>query len=228
MPRPIRAAYTIPAGAQFGAPRANGTRIHQGCDYHCPIGTPIYGTGPGGVVTHIGYNGDPNTGSGHNITVIYPGSRITIDMHMREASPLRVGSTVNEHTILGYVGITGNAVNASPPGSHDHHQLTINGKLVDPEVFYGTTTAGESGTPISEDEEEEDDMKFPMGIIWTGSDGKSYAAQYYPPSGFFSKVQGSQALYNAMNVAGIPFFGTTESHAKQIEADCAKVRSRAA
>lgn len=147
MPRPIRVAYTIPYGAQFGAIRAGGARRHQGCDYHCPIGTPIYGTGDGGVVVARGYQPDPNSGAGNYITINYPNHRTT-DMHMREASPLPNGAHVGPTTIIGYVGLTGNAVNASPPGSHDHHQLTVGGILTDPEAFYGTSTAG-SGTPIT-------------------------------------------------------------------------------
>lgn len=154
MPRPIRIKYTIPVGAQFGAPRGNGTRIHQGCDYHCPIGTPIYGTAAGGKVSYIGYNGDPITGSGNNVVIRYPDGRITTDMHLRERTPLHVGSPVDADTIVGYVGITGNAVNADPPGSHDHHQMTLNGKLINPESFYGTETASLDLTKI----EEEDDM----------------------------------------------------------------------
>src|SRR5690606_38994271 len=62
MPRPIRSAYSIPYGAAFGAMRAGGARRHNGTDYHCPVGTPIYGTADAGRALHIGYNGDPTLG----------------------------------------------------------------------------------------------------------------------------------------------------------------------
>ena len=150
MPRPIRAAFTIPYGAAFGAIRAGGRRRHNGCDYHCPQGTPIYGTETGGVVEHIGYNGDPWMGLGHNISIRYPTGR-TIDAHMQFRSPLRVGQTVGPDTLVGYVGLTGNAVNASPPGSHVHHERRkTNGLLVNPENHYGLTTAGSTGTLIGD------------------------------------------------------------------------------
>lgn len=140
MPHPIRAKYTVPYGAAFGAGRANGARKHAATDYHCPQGTAIYGTGDGGVVTHIGYNGDPWLGLGHNITIKYPGGRTTIDAHMRESPTkhgIRVGSTIGANTLIGYVGLTGNAVNASPPGAHDHHEVRIFGVLINPEAYYG-------------------------------------------------------------------------------------------
>ena len=53
---PIRASFTIPSSAQFGA-LGQGGRHHQGTDYHCPIGTPIYATGDGRVVSNVGETG---------------------------------------------------------------------------------------------------------------------------------------------------------------------------
>lgn len=151
MPRPIRAAYTIPYGAAFGAIRAGGKRTHQGTDYHAPQGTPIYGTGEGGKVIGIGYNGDAWLGLGHNITIQYPDGK-TLDAHMRSRTPLVIGQAVGPNTLVGYVGLTGNAVNASPPGSHDHHQRWNRfGQLINPEAFYGTSLAGNTPTEIITD-----------------------------------------------------------------------------
>lgn len=176
MPRPIRAVYRIPYGAAFGAPRANGTRKHEGTDYHCPVGTPIYGTGDGGVVTHIGYNGDPWLGLGHNVSISYPGGRTTVDAHMQSRTPLAVGSKVGPNTVVGYVGLTGNAVNANPPGSHDHHVTRINGNLVDPEAYYGSSTSGGGSTPINT--ESDDDMRY----IYSTNRGGALVGEmgYYP------------------------------------------------
>lgn len=146
MPGPIRASYTIPWGAQFGAPRAGG-RHHQGTDYHCPIGTPIYATGDGHIVANVGETG-VGIGFGNYVSISYPGNRITLDGHMRETSSLAVGTPVNSDTIVGYVGITGNAIYADPPGSHDHHQVWLNGNLTDPAIYYGTTTTADSGSTL--------------------------------------------------------------------------------
>lgn len=151
MPRPIRAAFNIPYGAAFGAARAGGARRHNGTDYHCPIGTPIYGTEEGGRVTSFGYNGDPWIGSGHWVTVTYPSGHTT-DMHMRERTRLAKDAPVGTGTVIGYVGLTGNAVNASPPGSHLHHERRKpNGLLVNPEAFYANSSVAGGGiTEIDE------------------------------------------------------------------------------
>lgn len=174
MPEPIRIAYTIPYGAQFGANRANGTRKHQGTDYHCPIGTPIYATGDGRVVSNVVESG-VGVGYGNYVEVVYPGGRLTLDGHLRERSPLPVGAPVNSDTIVGYVGITGNAIYADPPGSHDHHQVWLNGVLTDPAGYYGTSTAGSDATKITPDippiPEQDDDMKF----LYVDDDGNGKA-----------------------------------------------------
>ena len=163
MPRPLR-HYKIPAGGEFGAVRAGGARTHQGTDYH-PLdnkdGEPIYGTADGGVVTYIGYDPDPTIGAGHNVTVAYLyDNRTTRDCHMRETTTLKVGSRVDATTLIGYVGHTGNAVNAQPAGSHDHHEVRIGGVLVDPEKYYAAepATAG-GGAPVDLNQEEDDMLK---------------------------------------------------------------------
>ena len=157
MPQPIRGPYTIPSGAQFGALRQGGRR-HQGTDYHCPIGTPIYATGDGRVISNIGETG-VGIGYGNYVLIAYAGGRVTLDGHLRERSPLAVGTVVNSSTVVAYVGITGNALYADPPGSHDHHQVWLSGVLTDPAAYYGTTTAGESFTEIiATIPKDEDDM----------------------------------------------------------------------
>lgn len=152
MPRPVRAAYKIPWGAQFGAMRAGGKRKHDGTDYHVPIGTPIFGTENGGRVTGRYFDAG---GYGFYVTVTYPSGR-TLDAHMREHSPLPVGSPVGVNTIIGYVGLTGNAITADPPGSHDHHERWTNaGVRIDPDARYRLEPASGNFTPI----EIEDDMQ---------------------------------------------------------------------
>lgn len=156
MPRPVRAGFTTPYGSAFGAIRAGGARKHLGTDYHAPAWTAIYGVADGGRVAGIGENHDPNMGFGHSITVVYPGGVKTLDAHMVTRTPLSYGSTVNSNTIIGYVGMTGNAVNGSPPGPHDHHQRWHNGVLVNPEdVYRAQPSAGGGGsTPIPKKEDD--------------------------------------------------------------------------
>ena len=155
MPHPIRATWlTRPGWSEFGAWRKSGG--HKGFDYYCPEGTPIYATGHGRVA-HIGSNMDPVLGFGHSVRIAYPGSRVTIDAHMRARTPLNVGQSVTPDTIVGHVGKTGNAFrtvwSAIYDGlrknlRHDHHEVTIRGKLADPIALYGPVFAGDDGTPI--------------------------------------------------------------------------------
>lgn len=164
MPRPIRDKFTIPNGAAFGAQRAGGARRHNGTDYHCPVGTPIYGTGEGGRVTHVGANMDRLLGLGHNVTISYPDGT-TLDAHMLARTPLRVGSEVGPNTLVGYVGLTGNAVNASPPGSHLHHERRkTNGLLVNPEAQYGVSSAAGGGHDPIEDDMQADEREALLQI----------------------------------------------------------------
>ena len=200
MAAPIRASYTVPAGAQFGAPRAGG-RHHQGTDYHCPIGTPIYATGNGRIAANIGETG-VGIGFGNYVSISYPGNRVTLDGHMRERSPLAVGTLVNSGTIVGYVGITGNAIYADPPGSHDHHQVWLNGALTNPAAYYGTTTAGNGGTPIIPTRPEEDDMpknyRNANGTVFTL--GENYGIIWADPNSFSYQTNMALSSQIAINI----------------------------
>lgn len=146
MPGPMRSAYTVPWGAQYGAARQGG-RHHQGTDYHCPVGTPIYATGYGHISANVGESGY-GIGFGNYVSIVYPGGRQTLDGHLLHRSPLPVGTAVTPNTIVAEVGLTGNAVYADPPGAHDHHQVWLNGVLTDPAAYYGTSSAGGGSTPL--------------------------------------------------------------------------------
>ena len=181
MSNPIRNSYTIPSGAQYGAPRAGG-RHHQGTDYHCPKGTPIYATGDGRVVSNVNESGY-GIGFGNYVSIAYLGGRVTLDGHLLVRSPLPVGTVVNSSTVVGEVGDSGNAVYADPPGSHDHHQVWLNGVLVDPQSYY-TTTAGSGGVPIGEDMPlSQDDLQ----AIW------SFPLSNMLPNGQVGPVRGRAA-----------------------------------
>ena len=153
MPKPpIRTQWlSRPGWSSFGRVGPNGNR-HAGFDYYVPRGTPIYATG-NGKVTGKAFSPDKRMGFGHNLTITYDDGRKTLDAHFDQASSLNVGSRVTENTIVGYVGNTGNAWNVfwATGGrtlSHDHHQVWLNGSLVDPIGFYGAySSAATNATP---------------------------------------------------------------------------------
>lgn len=166
MPHPIRATWhTRPGWSEFGAWRSHGG--HNGFDYYCPEGTPIYGTQANGVVHSIGYNMNVANGFGHSVTVNYPGGVQTIDAHMQSRTPLNVGDAVGTDTLLGYVGKTGNAVNTIWQGMrHDHHEVRINGQRVDPISYYMALAGAESDPLVNSKDTEMAWMKSTATGHW--------------------------------------------------------------
>lgn len=96
----------------WGAPRGTGRR-HEGQDIFAPKGTPVL-SATSGFVYNIGEN---NLG-GQTVSVIGAGGRVYYYAHLDKYAPgLEEGDRVTTHTVLGYVGTTGNAV-GTPPHLH--------------------------------------------------------------------------------------------------------------
>lgn len=122
---PLTASYSAfkpGSGAQItsglGYRRETGTN-HKGYDVAAPSGTPLYAYLPG-KVTHIGIDGVNSAGYGNWIVwkdSVY-GSYHFFG-HMLKPSPLRVGSTVDQGTLMGYVGSTGISY-----GPHLHWEIS--------------------------------------------------------------------------------------------------------
>lgn len=98
-------------------------RNHEGVDYAARPGTPIRSTGDGRIVRR-GRNG----GYG-NFILIRHGSRYsTAYAHLRGfASGQRVGSTVEQGEIIGFVGSTGMST-----GPHLHYEFRVRGEHRNP------------------------------------------------------------------------------------------------
>src|ERR1700752_936238 len=94
------------------APRGVGRR-HEGQDIFAPRGTPIL-SATRGYVYKIGEN---NLG-GQTVSVIGAGGRVYYYAHLDSYAPnLAEGDYVTTRTLLGYVGVTGNA-QGTPPHLH--------------------------------------------------------------------------------------------------------------
>lgn len=99
-------------GDSWHEPRS-GHRKHEGQDIFAPIGTPIY-SATSGIVSEIA----TTPKGGNNVSVLGAGGRVYYYAHLsRFAADLKFGETVTPETLLGYVGITGNAV-GTPPHLH--------------------------------------------------------------------------------------------------------------
>ncbi|HBH25505.1 MAG TPA: peptidase M23 [Cytophagales bacterium] len=99
-------------------------RMHAGCDFSAPQGTPIYATGDGKIARAAHY------GSSGNMVVIDHGYGYkTKYMHM-SSFEVRPGQQVKRGDVIGYVGNTG--LSAAP---HCHYEVWKDGKHVNP-VYY--------------------------------------------------------------------------------------------
>lgn len=99
-------------------------RAHHGVDYAAPTGTPVYAIGNGKVIAK-GYQAN---GGGNYLKVKHNSMYTTCYMHLsRFAKGIKVGSTVEQKEVIGYVGATGLAT-----GPHLDFRVYENGKPINP------------------------------------------------------------------------------------------------
>jgi hypothetical protein len=124
---PISKSFIRSRGA-FGLrrhPKFGGIRMHTGMDFAAPIGTEIFATGDGTVIT-TGYN---TGGYGNRVLIDHGFGYQTLYAHMHTID-VEEGSVVKRGDILGTVGNTGTSV-----GPHVHYEVIKNGERVNP-IFY--------------------------------------------------------------------------------------------
>ena len=98
-------------------------RMHTGCDWSAPVGTPIIAAG-NGVVEKAGWAG----GYGRQTIIRHPNGYETSYNHQSAiASWVKPGAKVRQGQVIGYVGASGLAT-----GAHLHYELIVNGTKVDP------------------------------------------------------------------------------------------------
>lgn len=98
-------------------------RAHLGVDYAAPPGTPVWSTAAGRVIVC------GNAGAAGNLVEIDHGNGlVSLYMHLlRFAAGLRVGDSVRQRQVIGYVGATGRVT-----GPHLHFGIKKNGRFVNP------------------------------------------------------------------------------------------------
>ncbi len=112
-------------------------RAHHGVDYAAPAGTPVYAIGSGKVIAKT-YQAN---GGGNYVKIKHNGTYTTTYMHLsRFAKGLKVGSTVKQKEIIGYVGSTGLST-----GPHLDFRVYENGRPINP-----LTIKSQPKKPISE------------------------------------------------------------------------------
>lgn len=116
-------------------------RAHHGVDYAAPTGTPVYAIGNGKVIAK-GYQAG---GGGNYVKIRHNSTYTTTYMHLsRFAKGLKVGDTVKQKEVIGYVGSTGLST-----GPHLDFRVYENGKPINP-----LTIKSQPKKPISQENKE--------------------------------------------------------------------------
>jgi murein DD-endopeptidase MepM/ murein hydrolase activator NlpD len=98
-------------------------RAHTGVDFAADLGTPVVASASG-VVKEIGWNG----GYGNCVMIEHKNHFATLYGHLsRFAEALKVGETVEQNQVIGYVGSTGLST-----GPHLHYTMFLNGAAINP------------------------------------------------------------------------------------------------
>ena len=106
-------------------------RAHRGVDYAAPTGTPIWAAGSGRI-QFAGRKG----GYGNAVIIDHGRGVTTLYGHMsRIGRNARVGRTVEQGQVIGYVGATGAAT-----GPHLHYEYRVKGQHKNPATISLPTT----------------------------------------------------------------------------------------
>ena len=98
-------------------------RAHKGVDYSAPIGSPVKTTADGRIV----FRGKKN-GYGNVVEIEHGEKYSTLYAHLSGfKSGQKLGSTIKQGDVIGYVGKTGLAT-----GPHLHYEFRIDGQHVNP------------------------------------------------------------------------------------------------
>jgi murein DD-endopeptidase MepM/ murein hydrolase activator NlpD len=101
-------------------------RMHTGCDFSAPRGTPIYATGDGVVIKKESNYG----GYGKEIEIDHGYGYVTKYAHLDNFT-VRKGQRVKRGEVIGYVGNTG-----ASTAPHLHYEVIKDGKKVNPMNFF--------------------------------------------------------------------------------------------
>lgn len=100
-------------------------KMHTGCDFSAPNGSPVYATGNGVVISS-----EAMSGYGNQVEIDHGYGYITKYAHL-SAFSVRKGQRVKRGQKIGAVGSTG--VSVSP---HLHYEIIYNGNKIDPVNYF--------------------------------------------------------------------------------------------
>lgn len=124
---PIKSSWKSSGGFARNVKRPNGSTNHLGVDMRAAGGTAIYPLAPG-VVTSVGT--DPKGG---NIVNIQHANGVRSYYAHMSSVKVHKGDRVNNDTVIGTVGDSGNAKGTWP---HLHFQVWENNQIQDPAKYF--------------------------------------------------------------------------------------------
>lgn len=101
-------------------------RMHKGVDWACPVGTTVYASSAGTVVS-AGYS----SSYGNNVVISHPDGRMTRYAHNSKLL-VSAGQWVEQGETIALSGNTGRST-----GPHVHFELYVNGAAVNPLKYIG-------------------------------------------------------------------------------------------
>jgi murein DD-endopeptidase MepM/ murein hydrolase activator NlpD len=108
--------------------------MHTGLDYAAALGTPIYATANGKIVS----TAVEEKGYGNHVVINHGYGYQTLYGHMVRIN-VRPGALVKRGEVIGWVGNTGKST-----GPHCHYEVIRNGEKIDPvHYFFNDLNAGD-------------------------------------------------------------------------------------
>lgn len=133
---PVRTSLANPLIGKFGPTRNGGAKLHNGVDWICPPGSPVYAAHSG----LVSRDGEQQRGEGFGTRVYVssgePNDVVTIYAHL-SVEFVHVDQFVRAGACLGLTGRSGN-IGFDPDAipDHLHHEVHVAGVPVDPEAWY--------------------------------------------------------------------------------------------
>ena len=163
----------------YGAAPVKGISViwHNGNDYGWGQGRQVYAAAAGRVSARRWSSSTPRNnrsgGYGNYIVIDHGNGYSTLYAHLPNSNPMvNIGQQVTAGERIGTMGNSGNAY-----GVHLHFMLFLNGRIIDPNPYFGSATAGTETTMmiITEDPEPPTESEETM-IVFANTDTNVWAA----------------------------------------------------
>jgi murein DD-endopeptidase MepM/ murein hydrolase activator NlpD len=124
-------------------------------DFAAPIGTPVVAAA-NGTVKEIGWKG----GYGNCVVIDHKSHYATLYGHLSRFADLKVGESVEQGDVVGYVGSTGLST-----GPHLHYTMYLNGNPIDPLKIQPVSSDPIPAAQLAPFSQQRDALMLQMGLL---------------------------------------------------------------